>query len=119
MDYPWCIVRVLSNCEKKVIDHLTSRSVENYFPQIVQESEWTDRTVMASGRLFPGYVFVRFTPMQKVLVVSTPGIIRNGLGGEIPEPELKRIRTALDQGWKLAPHAGSAEGKRVRFLGGI
>jgi transcription antitermination factor NusG len=119
LDYPWRIVRVRSSCEKKVVDHLTARSVDNYFPQIVQKSEWTDRTVIVNRPLFPGYVFVRFAPMQKVLVVSTPGVIRNGVGGEIAAAELERIRTALDQGWKLAPHEGSAEGKRVRFRRGI
>jgi hypothetical protein len=69
--------------------------------------------------LFPGYVFVRFTRMEKVLVLSTPGVIRNGLGAEIPEHELERIQTALDQGWKLVPHPGSAQGRRVRFRCGV
>jgi len=67
----------------------------------------------------PGYIFVRFAPSQKILAQSTPGIIRNGLAGEIPEPELNRIRIALDEGWKLAAHEGSAQGKLVRFRGGV
>lgn len=119
MENPWRVVRVLSNCENKVADHLTARCVENYLPQIVQKSEWTDRTVMASRPLFPGYVFARFDRMQKVLVQSAPGVIRNGVGEEIPEAELERIRTAFDQGWKLAPHLGRTEGRRVRFRNGI
>jgi transcription antitermination factor NusG len=119
VDSSWRIVRVLANCEKKVADHLTSRSIDNYLPLIVEMSQWTDRRVMVGRPLFSGYVFVRFTPMQRVLVLSTPGIIRNGLGEAIPELDLERIRTAIKEGYKLAPHLGTAEGARVRFRNGI
>jgi transcription antitermination factor NusG len=119
VDSPWRIVRVLANCEKKVADHLTSRSIENYLPLIVEASQWTDRQVMVRRLLFPGYVFVRFTPMQRVLVLSTPGIIRNGLGEVIPELDLERVRTAIKEGYRLAPHLDKAEGARVRFRNGI
>ena len=119
MDSPWRIVRVLANCEKKVADHLTSRSIENYLPLIMEMSQWTDRQVMVRRLLFPGYVFVRFTPMQRVLVLSTPGIIRNGLGEVIPELDLERVRTAIKEGYRLAPHLDKAEGARVRFRNGI
>ena len=119
MDSSWRIVRVLSNCEKKVADHLTARSVENYLPLIVEMAQWTDRKVAASRPLFPGYVFVRFTPAQRVLVVSTPGIIRNGLGEAIPDLDLERIRNALKEGYRLAPHLGVSEGMHVRFREGI
>jgi transcription termination/antitermination protein NusG len=115
----WHIVRVTANSEKKVADQLTARSVENFLPQIVQESKWSDRTVTIGRPLFPGYVFARFSRMEKVLVQSAPGVIRSGVGEEIPDAELDRIRTALDEGWKLAPHVGRPEGRRVRFRGGI
>ena len=95
------------------------RSVENYLPLIVEMSQWTDRRVMVGRPLFPGYVFVRFTPTQRLLVLSTPGIIRNGLGEAIPELDLERIRTAIKEGHRLAPNRGIAEGTRVRFRDGI
>lgn len=74
---------------------------------------------MVSRPLFPGYVFAHFDRTQKVLVQSAPGVIRNGVGEEILEAELDRIRTALDQGLKLAPHLGRKEGRRVRFRYGV
>lgn len=119
MDIPWRIVRVLSNCEKKVADHLTARLVENYFPVVIEESQWTDRKVKVSRPLFPGYVFVHFTPAQRVLVLSTPGIVRNGLGEAILDHDLERIRIALKEGYRLAPHVGAAEGTQVRFRKGL
>jgi hypothetical protein len=57
--------------------------------------------------------------MQRALVLSTPGIIGNGLGEAIPELDLERIRTAIKEGYRLAPHLGIAEGVRVRFRKGI
>lgn len=69
--------------------------------------------------LFPGYIFVRFTPMQRVLALSTPGITRNGLGEPIPEIELERIRAAIKEGYSLAPHPGIIEGTRVSFRDGV
>ncbi|MGO9434816.1 MAG: transcription termination/antitermination NusG family protein [Terracidiphilus sp.] len=119
MDSSWRTVRVLSNCEKKVAAHLTARSIENYLPLIVEASQWTDRRVIVNRPLFPGYVFVRFTPTQRVLMLSTPGIIRNGLGETIPDLDLERIRAALKEGYRLEPHLGIAEGARVRFRKGI
>ncbi len=119
MESSWRIVRVLANCEKKVSDHLTARSVENYLPLVMEMSQWSDRRVMVNRPLFPGYVFVRFTSAQRVSVLSTPGIVRNGVGEEIPEHDLERIRTALEEGYELAPHPGIAEGTPVRFRNGI
>jgi transcription termination/antitermination protein NusG len=73
---------------------------------------------MFSRPLFPGYVFVRFPPMQKVPVLSTPGVMRGGLGGAIPDVELMRIRAALQEGYKLSPHVDHPTGMRVRFRNG-
>ena len=119
VDSSWRMVRVRSNCEKKVADHLTARSVETYVPLVVDTRQWTDRRVKANRPLFPGYVFVRITSCQRVWVLSTPGIVRNGLGETIPEQDLERIRTALQEGYGLAPFPGKAEGISVRFRKGI
>ena len=119
MDTPWRLARVKSNFEKTVATHLTARSVENYLPLVVQAVQWTDRVVMTSLPLFAGYVFVRYTPMQRQLVLSTPGMIANGLGEVIPDLELKRIGTALNQGYKLESYLGAGIGSRVRFRNGV
>lgn len=119
MNSSWRIVRVKSNCEKKVAAHLTARSIESYLPSVQQRVQWTDRTVMSNRPLFPGYVFARTTPTQKLSVLATPGVAKNGLGEEIPERELEQIRAASDQGYKIEAHLGGVKGSRVRFRDGV
>ena len=41
MNSSWRIVRVKSNCEKKVAAHLTARSIESYLPSVQQRVQWT------------------------------------------------------------------------------
>ena len=119
MDNLWRIVHVKSNCEKKAAIHLTARSIENYLPLVLQMAQWTDRTVMSSRPLFPGYIFVRTTLVQRLSVLTTPDVAENGLGEAIPQRELEQIRTASDQGYKLEPQFGRVKGSRVRFRKGV
>jgi transcription antitermination factor NusG len=120
MDSSWCLAYVIVNWEKKVSNHLTARSIENYLPLVEEESQWSDRRVSLARPLFPCYVFVRSTRIQRVLVLSTPGVVRNGLSEQpIPEFDLERIRLAISEGYKLTPHLGRAVGTRVRFRTGL
>jgi transcription antitermination factor NusG len=118
----WHVLHVVPNHEKKVAVHLLHRSVEHFLPLYSERSRWSDRSVTLERPLFPGYVFVRLTRELKLLVISSPGVLRilgrNGsevVGGE----EVERIRTAIAAGFVLRPHPPITVGTRVRVSNGV
>ena len=122
MDKPWHAVQVRTNHEKRVAQHLASRSLEHYLPTYLERSEWTDRAVILERPLFPGYVFIRFVAGERIAVLSTPGILHllgKGTIGTIPCLEIERIQAALAQGYLLQPHPIIATGMRIRIKNGV
>ena len=121
-DNPWYVLHVTANHEKRVVQHLNARAVENYLPLYTERSQWTDRTVQLERPLFAGYVFIRFSPLQRLSVLSTPGVLQL-LGGNgchtVSGEELERIRLGLANGYLLRPHSGMEIGTNVRVRGGI
>ena len=122
MNRPWHAVQVLTNHEKRVTQHLATRSVEHYLPTYTEKSKWTDRTVTLQRPLFPGYVFIRMAPGNRLNVLTTPGVLHllgKDRDGTIPGTEIERIKTALAQGYGLKPHPKIAKGMRVRLKHGL
>jgi transcription antitermination factor NusG len=121
-DDPWCVLHVIANHEKRVARHLDVRSLEHYLPLYKERSRWTDRTVDLERPLFPGYVFVRFTPETRLSVISTPGVLNllgNGIADTVDCAEIDRIHEALTRGYILRPHPHISAGTRVRVCRGI
>ena len=119
---PWHVLQVIANHEKRVARHLAVRSVEHYVPLYRMRSQWTDRSVLLERPLFAGYVFVRFSPRERLSVISTPGVVHllgDSAGSEVSCEELDRIRQALAGGYTLLPHPWLNVGTRVRVRGGI
>lgn len=118
---PWYVLHVNANHEKRVSQHLVVRAIEHYLPLYKQNSRWTDRVVELERPLFPGYVFVRFSPQERLAVISTPGVLhllsRSPADMVRPE-ELDMIRRGLSSGCKLRPHPLIGVGTKVRVCGG-
>ena len=119
---PWSVLHVITNHEKKVAQQLAVRSLEHYLPLYSERSRWTDRTVTLERPLFPGYVFVRYSPETRVSLIAVPGALRL-LGTERSETvqgaEIERIRTALASGYALRPHSPVLAGTQVKISRGI
>lgn len=118
----WRVLHVVTNHEKRVVQHLKARSLEHYLPLYTERSRWSDRVVNVERPLFVGYVFVRFAPQVRLSVVSIPGALR--LLGEterdtVSDMEIVRIREGLASGCILRPHRGIALGSSVRVLKGV
>lgn len=121
-DKPWGVLQVVANHEKRVVRHLEVRSLEHYLPLYTERSRWTDRTVTLERPLFPGYIFIRFTPDERIRVLSTPGVYKvlgDHKTGIVDHEEISRIQKALDSGCVLRPHPGVSVGMRVRVCRGI
>ena len=119
---PWHVLHVTANHEKRVVQHLDARAVEHYLPLYSERSQWSDRAVLLERPLFAGYVFVRFSPRQKLSIVSIPGVLHllGGNGSDtVSAAEIDRIRLALTNGYRLRPHSWLSVGTNVRVRGGI
>ncbi len=122
MNRPWHAVQVMTNHENRVTQQFACRSIEHYLPVYKEKSKWTDRTVTLQRPLFPGYVFIRFRPGERITVLGTPGILHllgTENAGLIPCTEIERIRTALAQGCLLHPHPNLTKGMSVRMKHGV
>jgi transcription antitermination factor NusG len=121
-EHPWRVLHVIANHEKRVVQHLASRSVEHYLPLYALKSRWSDRTVALERPLFPGYVFTRLRVSERIAVLSTPGVLSllgDGDLGTVSGEEITRIREGLAAGHTLRPHPAIEKGTRVLVRNGV
>ena len=119
---PWHVLQVISNHEKRVVQHLIVRSAEHYLPLYTERVKWTDRIAVVERPLFSGYVFARFPPQCRRAVISSPGVLRLLGQGErdmVSCAELDRIRNGLASGLLMRPHGLVSVGTRVRVRDGV
>jgi len=106
----------------RVAKSLSVRGVEHYLPLYRERVKWTDRSVITDRPLFPGYVFTRYSPESRIVVISTPGVVRS-LGDDdrclVSHAELERIREGLDTGCSLRPQSSVPIGTFVRIRSGV
>jgi transcription antitermination factor NusG len=98
----WFAVRVRSNYERTTAAHLRQRGYEEFCPSFASKRRWSDRTKTVEQFLFPGYVFSRLDPQDRLPVLTVPGVV--GLVGfgktpsPIPDREIENIRTMVQSG---------------------
>jgi transcription antitermination factor NusG len=115
--YAWFALRLRSNCERLAGAHLHERGYEKFAPCYQVEKRWSDRTKLMDQFLFPGYVFCRFDPNDRLPVLTVPGVVDIVGFGKSPEPipdcEIERVRRMVDSGLLLAPHPYVQVGQAV------
>jgi len=77
---------------------------------------------VVSQPLFPGYVFVRICPSERMQVLSVPGVVSfvgpHGRLYPIPDEEVAALRVCLEHRVRMEPHAYLVVGQRVRIRHG-
>jgi len=84
-DLQWYALMTCSRHEKQVRDRLVAIGVEPFLPLTRSVSQWSDRKVWKVTPLFSGYCFARFSLMNRLAILQTPGIVRI-VGIIKPEP---------------------------------
>jgi len=103
----WFAVRVRSNFERVAATHLHERGYEEFSPCYQVHRKWSDRNKTIDQPLFPGYVFARLNPHNRLHVLTAPGVV--GLVGvgklpsPIPEQEIETIRRMVQSGLLMKP----------------
>lgn len=114
---PWFAVRVRSNYEKITAAHLRNRGYEEFSPCYRAQRRWSDRTKEVDQFLFPGYVFCRLDPHDRLPVLMLPGVVGLVGIGKVPAPiqdqEIDSIRRMVQSGLLVMPWPFLERGHRV------
>ena len=115
--FPWYALWVRSRHEKSVAGILTSKGYETFLPMHKSRRRWSDRIQEVELPLIPGYVFCRFDPLNRMPVITTPGLVQIVSVGNTPEPvdndEINALITAVEAGVHLQLWPFLKTGQRV------
>jgi transcriptional antiterminator NusG len=113
----WFALRVRSNYERITASHLRERGYEEFAPSYQVEKRWSDRTKRIDRFLFPGYLFCRFDPHDRLPIITAPGVVDVvGFGKipqQIPDAEIDRVRCLVESGLLVTPYPYMQVGQAV------
>jgi transcriptional antiterminator NusG len=95
----WYAVWTRSRHEQVVRTQLDEKQVTAFLPTMTRWSRWKDRKKQIDVPLFPGYVFARFDPGERLSVLKCSGVVSivsfNGEPAPVPDHEIESIRTLV------------------------
>ena len=120
--YPWFALQVRTRNEAGVAEQLTGRGYERFLPLYKVRKRWSDRIKEVDAPLFPGYLFCRFDPQDRLPILKTPGVIQivgfNNGPTAVDESEIQSIQRLVTAGVPNQPWPYLAAGDRVRIDSG-
>src|SRR5713101_1140713 len=119
MSYPWFALQVRNRYENIVTAHLSGKGYESFLPLYMCRRRWSDRFKEIECPLFPGYVFCRLNPLDRLPILIIPGVsLIVGMGKTpvaIDEIEIAAIQAAVKSGLPSQPWPFVQIGQRVRI----
>jgi transcription antitermination factor NusG len=116
--FPWFALQIRSRYEKIAATLLCGKGYELFLPVYKSRRRWSDRIKELEVPLFPGYLFCRFNPLDRLPILVTPGVIQVVGIGKSPVPvddaEIAAIQTAVQSGLPRQPWPFLQIGQRVR-----
>jgi transcription antitermination factor NusG len=117
--YPWFALQIRMRHEVSVADHLAGKGYEWFLPLYKARRRWSDRVKEVSSPLFPGYLFCRFNPHDRLPILKTPGVTQivgyNHVPVPVDEQEIDAIRRLVASGLPNFPCAFLQVGSQVRI----
>lgn len=119
---PWFAVQVRARQELGISEHLQSNGYEWFLPMTKCKKRWSDRIKQVQSPLFPGYLFCRFDPMDRLPILKIPGVIQvvgtNRQPIPVDEDEIRAIQVLLASGVPNQPCPYLEIGDKVRIESG-
>jgi transcription antitermination factor NusG len=119
---PWFALQVRARYEQGVADHLDGKGYELFLPLYKCRKRWSDRIKEVEAPLFPGYLFCRLNPQDRLPILKTPGVIQvvgsNRTPTAVDEHEIEAIQAMVASGIPNQPWPFLAAGDRVRIESG-
>lgn len=120
--YPWFALQARMRHETVVADHLQGKGYEWFLPLYKERRRWSDRFKELDSPLFPGYLFCRFNPHDRLPILKTPGVTQivgyNHVPVPVDEQEIEAIRKLIQSGVPNFPCAYLEVGSKVRIEAG-
>src|SRR5271169_2383868 len=120
--FPWFALQVRTRQEASVAQQLNGQGYEQFLPLYKLRKRWSDRIKEVNSPLFPGYLFCRFNPQDRLPILKTPGVIQivgfNNGPAAVDEAEIHSIQTLVAAGVPHQPWPFLAAGDRVRIESG-
>jgi transcription antitermination factor NusG len=118
----WYALQVKPRHEKVVAAALRGKRYEEFLPLKTVRRRWSDRVCSIETPLLPGYTFCRFDPLEKLIVLRTPGLRRIVGVGDVPAPveeqEIAALQIVVRGEAVVAPHPYLQSGQQVRLENG-
>jgi transcription antitermination factor NusG len=103
----WFALRVRPNHERTTALSLGNQGFEEFVPLHRVRRRWSDRVKELDAALFPGYIFCRFSRVERSRVLSAPGVESIiGFGKTdiaVDDSEIAAVRALVASGRPLAP----------------
>jgi len=101
----WYAVYTKPRWEKKVIQLLDEKRIENYLPLQKILKQWSDRRKWVREPLFRSYVFVFIDQVEYLPTLQTSGVVKfvtfEGKAVSIPPIQIEAIRTFVETGEEM------------------
>ena len=119
---PWFALQVNSRKENWIFAHLVGQGYECFLPKYKSVRQWSDRRKEIESPLFPGYLFCRFNPLERLPILKTPGVMEivgcNRKPIPINEQEIQAIQRMMESSLVRQPWPYLEIGERVRIQSG-
>jgi transcription antitermination factor NusG len=119
---PWFALHVRTQHEKSVAEYLRGCGYDLILPVYKCRKRWSDRVKEVESPLFPGYLFCRFNPMERLPILKTPGVIQivgyNRQPVSVDEVEIRAVQTLMSAGLPNQPWPFLRAGDKVQIESG-
>ena len=117
----WYAISTRSRHEKLVRDRFAGMGVESFLPLTKKLKQWSDRRVWTESPLFAGYCFARFSLMNGLAILQTPGVVRIvgiTVPEAIPDEEMASLKQLAESERQFEPHDYFVDGAWVQVVRG-
>lgn len=118
----WFAVQVRTRRELGISQQLRSLGYEWFLPLHSCKKRWSDRIKTAQLPLFPGYIFCRFDPLNRLSILKIPGVVQvvgfNRKPVPVDQDEIRAIQVLVASGLPHKPWPYLKVGDRVRIEAG-
>jgi len=118
----WYALQVRGRQEFNISENLGSNGYEWFLPLYKCSKRWSDRIKQVDSPLFPGYVFCRFNPLDRLPILKIPGVIQivgfNRQLVAVDEEEIHAIQALVASGIPNHPCPYLEVGDKVRIESG-
>jgi transcription antitermination factor NusG len=116
--HPWYALKVRTRGESLVGTILQRKDYEIFLPTYQESRKYSDRIKKVDAPLFPGYLFCRLDVLNRLPILTTPGVDyilgTNGEPEPLPEQEIGAIQRVVNSGAAARPWPFLKAGSRVR-----